>query len=174
MTVVHEFFLNALKGTSGHTVFVRGKQVKHDAATINHLICLPYNLSGPNEVQYLLNDANMDEVSRVICKSGGTQWTIVRDKHAYFPSKDLQQHMKVCHHFICARLTPTMNISEVNNERALLLYGIQNGLKINVGKWIQSNISHTVRQGSGGIPYPTLLTDLIASHGIDTMGHEVL
>ena len=76
-------------------MFVKGKQVKYDAATINHLFCLLYYPSGPDEVEYLLNDANMDEVNRVICQSRGTQWTIVRDEHAHFHSKDLQQHMKV-------------------------------------------------------------------------------
>ena len=47
-------------------------------------------------------------------------------------------------------------------------------LKINVDRWIQANISHTIHQGSGGIPHPTLLTELIAVHGIDTTGSEVL
>ena len=70
--------------------------------------------------------------------------------------------MKVWHHFICARLTPTMHLLKVTKERAVLLYGIQMGLKINVGRWIQSNISHTIYQSSGGIPHPTLLTKLIA------------
>ena len=40
MTVVREFFANASEGTSNHLVFVKGKQVKYDAATINHLLCL--------------------------------------------------------------------------------------------------------------------------------------
>ena len=68
MTVVHEFFANAPEGTSGHMVFVRGKKVKYDVATINHLLRLQYNLTGPDEVEYLLNDdATMVEVTRVIC-----------------------------------------------------------------------------------------------------------
>ena len=69
---------------------------------------------------------------------------------------------------------PTMLTSEVTKKRAMLLYWIQMGLKINVGKWINSNIRHTVRQALGGIPHPTLLTKLIVSHGIDTTGQEVL
>ena len=69
---------------------------------------------------------------------------------------------------------PTMHLSEVTIERVVLLCGIQMGLKINVGQWVQSNISHAIRQGSGGIPHPTLLTELIVAHGIDTTGAEVL
>ena len=56
----------------------------------------------------------------------------------------------------------------------MLLYRIQKGLKINVGGWINSNICHTIRQGSRGIPHLTLLMELITSQGIDTTGEEVL
>ena len=149
--------------------------MKYDTTTINTLLCLQYNPTGPDEVQYLLNDtAKLTEVTRVICQSRGTQCTIVRDEHAHFPAKDLHPHIKVWHHFICARLRPTMHFSEVTKEQAVLLYGIQMGLKINVGQWIQSNIDQTVHQGSGGIPHSTLLTELIVAHGVDTTGFEVL
>ena len=92
--------------------------------TINQLLCLPYNPSGPDEYDYLMNSANIEEVSNEICKSEGTRWTIVRDEHTHFPSKDLQQNMKVWHHFICGRLAPTMHTSKVTKERAMLLYNI--------------------------------------------------
>ena len=68
MKVVREFFANASEGTSGHMVFVRGKQVKYDTTTINQLLHLPYKPNGPNKVEYLMNTANMEEVSRAICK----------------------------------------------------------------------------------------------------------
>ena len=103
-----------------------------------------------------------------------TNWNIVRGEHAHFPSNDLHQNMKVWHHFKCGRLVPTLHNSEGMKERALLLYGIKRGLKINVGGWISANILHAIRQGSEGIPHPTQLTDLIASHGINTTGQEVL
>ena len=66
MMVVREFFVNAPECTSRYTVFVRGKQVKHDMATINHLLRLSYKPSGPDEVEYMMNKANMEEVSRAI------------------------------------------------------------------------------------------------------------
>ena len=64
MTVVREFFANAPEGPTGHKVFVRGKEVKYDSATINNLLRLQYNPVGPNEMDILLNDdANMIEVT---------------------------------------------------------------------------------------------------------------
>ena len=68
----------------------------------------------------------------------------------------------------------TMHLSEVTKERAVFLYAILMGKKINVGRWVQHNINHAIRQGFKGSPHPTLLTELIASHGIDTVGAEIL
>ena len=71
-------------------MFVRGKHVRYDVGTINQLFHLPYNPSGPDELDYLMDSANMEEVNNEIYKKRGTRWTIVRDEHAHFPSKDLQ------------------------------------------------------------------------------------
>ena len=64
--------------------------------------------------------------------------------------------------------------TEVTQDRALLLYGIKKGLTINVGQWISSNIRHTAQNVSGFISHPTLLTELIATASVSTLGQEVL
>ena len=173
MTIVREFYMNTEENTSTPVIFVRRKHVHYDTGMINQLFCLQYTPHGLDELDLLVKSANMEEISNEIC-GRATKWNIVRGEHAYFPSKDLHQNMKVWHHFICGRLVPTLHTSEVTKDRALLLYGIKKRLKINVGGWIHSNIRHTIQQGSGGIPHPTLLTELIASYGIDTTGQEVL
>ena len=65
-----KFFTNAVERTSGYTMFVWGKQVKYYTATINQLLHLPYNPSGPDEVDYLMNSTNIEEVINTICKVG--------------------------------------------------------------------------------------------------------
>ena len=93
--VVRKFFANAPEGPTGHKVFVRGKEVKYDSTTINNLFRLQYNPIGPDDVDTLLNnDANIAMITHAICQRG-THWTIVREAHAHFPSKDLHPHMKV-------------------------------------------------------------------------------
>ena len=82
--------------------------------------------------------------------------------------------MKVWHHFICGRLVLILDTSEVMKKRALFLYGIKKGPKINVGRWINENIRHVIQTCSGDIPHPTLLIELIVSHGINDIGYEVL
>ena len=81
----------------------------------------------------------MEEISTEIC-GRVTKWDIVRGIHAHFPSRDLQQNMKVWDHFICGRLVLTLHTSKVTMEKAFLLFGIKKHLKINIGWWIQENI----------------------------------
>ena len=175
MTVVREFFANAQESPTAHKAFVRGKEVKYDSATINSLFRFDYNPTGPDDVDLLLNnEAHIPMITEAICINGRTTWTMARETHAHFPSKDLHPQLRVWHHFICARLVPTKHLSEVTKERAALLYAILTGQRINVGRWIQHNLNSAVGQGSGGIPHPTLLTELIASQGIPTEGTEIL
>ena len=147
--------------------------MRYDAGTVNQLFHLQYTPISPDELDLLMESANMEAVSNEICRRG-TRWNIVRNEHADFPSKGLHQNMKVWHDFICGRLVPTLHTSEVTKKRALPLYGIKKGLKINVGRCNISNIRHTIQQGYRGIPHPTLLTELIMSQDIDTTGQEVL
>ena len=155
MMVVREFFTNAPKGPTGHKVFVRGKEVKHDNVTINNLFRLQYNPVGPDDVDILLNnEANMTEVTRAICLSRGTRWTIVKEAHAHFPSKDLHPHMKVWHHFICARLMPTMHLSEITKERAALLYAILRGKKSMSADGFNTTSTMPSARVQGAFPIP--------------------
>ena len=62
--------------------------MRYDAATINQLFRLQYTPIGPDELDVLIESANMEEVSNEIC-GGGTRWNIARNKHSHFPSKDL-------------------------------------------------------------------------------------
>ena len=67
MTLVHEFYENATKNISTPIVFVRGKHVCYDAGTINQLLHLQYTLHGPDELDVLVESANMEEISIAIC-----------------------------------------------------------------------------------------------------------
>ena len=160
MTMFHEFYANVAKKTSSQVVFVRGKQVRYEARTINQLFCPHYTPIGLDELALLMELANMEEVSNEICR-GGTRWNIVRSEHAHFPSKDLHQNMKVWHHFICGQLVPTLHTSEVTKKRVLLLYGIRKGLKINITRWVNSNIRHLWRYPP---PYTVDRVDSVPGH----------
>lgn len=56
---------------------------------------------------------------------------------------------------------PTRHLSNVTKERAILLFAITTGLKVDIGIAIQNSIQKTIKgSSSGGLPYPSLLTQL--------------
>ena len=89
MTMVREFYANAWDNTPTLVVFVREKQVRYDAGTINQLLQLQYTLHGPDEIDLLAESANMENISTEIC-GRVIKWDIVKGVYAHFPSKDLQ------------------------------------------------------------------------------------
>ena len=54
MTVVYKLYASIAKNTSTTVVFVRGKQVRYDASTINQLLHLQYTPYKPDELDMLL------------------------------------------------------------------------------------------------------------------------
>ncbi|MCQ7926300.1 hypothetical protein NP234_24245, partial [Salmonella enterica] len=148
-----------------------GKNVIFNGAAINRL----YNLPIPpvDEVTQLYNDIDMNEVTEVIC-GRPVAWVRVKGALSTLYSKELTPDMKVWHHFLCARLVPTSHLTDVNKDRAVLLWAIKIGKIFNVGNWIAENISYAANNLTVGLPFPTLINELIAAAGIDTVGDEVL
>ena len=99
---------------------------------------------------------------------------MVRGERTTFPTWVLTLTMKVWHHFIYARLVPSAYHSEVTKDCAYLLYSITKGLNINVGRWIDGNITYAANNTSVGLLHPTLLTELFAANSIDTWGDKVI
>ena len=93
MTVIRKFYAKALD-TQTPLVFVKEKQVRYDVGTINQLMQLQYTPHGSDEIDSLADLANMEDISAEIYRRL-TKWDIIKGEHAHFPSKDLQQNMKV-------------------------------------------------------------------------------
>ena len=75
MTVVHEFYANALKSLVSIST-VRERQVKYDAVTINALLKIQNALNGPTQVAQLDSTVDLDEVTRALCDKVVT-WTMI-------------------------------------------------------------------------------------------------
>ena len=75
MTVVHEFYANALESLVSISA-VRERQVKYDAVTINALLKIQNALHGPNQVAQLDSTVDLDEVTRALCDKVVT-WTMI-------------------------------------------------------------------------------------------------
>ncbi|GMN23245.1 hypothetical protein TIFTF001_040425 [Ficus carica] len=92
---------------------------------------------------------------------------------AYFDSKYLENNIKVWFNFINGRLYPTTHVSECSRERALALFAIASGMRMNVGAIINATILHAANINNVALPFSSLLTALFEKAGINTMDNSV-
>ncbi|GMN21821.1 hypothetical protein TIFTF001_040129 [Ficus carica] len=169
MTLVREFYANA-KEHRNHKTKVCGIVVRFDEETINRHL----GLVAPKEddLANYTKTADMQKVMDTICFKR-TEWNISNGAHATFDSKYLEKNMKVWFNFINARLYPTTHVSECSRERALALFAIATGMRMNVGAIINAAILHAANINNVAFPFPSLLTALFEKAGINTADNAI-
>ena len=79
--------------------------------------------------------------------------------HAYINGGDLKELGKVWFYFINFVLKPSMHISTVRQDRAILLYELVKGYEVDLGRIIKDLILEYVKGNFvGNIPHPSLIT----------------
>lgn len=73
--------------------------------------------------------------------------------------------MKVGFNFINATLYPTTHVSGYSRERALAIYAIAKGIRMNVGAIINAVILHATKINNVALPFLSLLTVLFEKVG---------
>ena len=169
MTLVREFYANAREHRN-HKTKVRGIVVRFDEETINRYL----GLVAPeeDELANYTKEADMQKVMDTICFKQ-TQWNVSNGVQTSFDSKYLEKTMKVWFNFITARLYPTTHVSECTRERALALFAIATGMRMNVGAIINATILHAASINNVALPFPSLLTALFEKAGIDTTDNAI-
>lgn len=72
-----------------------------------------------------------------------------KEQYLHFNSNDLVPKFVSLMKFICSRIIPTKHTSNVIVDRAVLLFAIVKGLKLNVGKMIHSKVLRFVKPAKG-------------------------
>ena len=168
--LVREFYAN-YDSAVPDSVFVRGKHVPLTPEAINRVYDLP---EVEDQYQEFFNglDANeLKEVLDLLCEEGA-EWIRGKRGALTFPRAVLKLGPKVWFHFLKFRLMPSSHDHFVNKERAVLLYCIMKGWNLNVGKLIQKQIGVCARRNSGGLWFPSLITQLCAAHDVIIEAHE--
>ena len=110
--IVREFYANG-KERDDFRVFVRGKWVKFDRTTINHY----YGLADIENDQYqaLLEseEAKWDEMKNALCKEPVAWKRYTNGGLKSFPRQAMKKIAKIWHYFVCAKLQPTTNVSDM-------------------------------------------------------------
>lgn len=100
----------------------------------------------------LLEELDLNEVSRVLCKPG-TVWATKEGttEKLSFPHTALSRYVKAWYSFICANLMPIRHQNDVTKDRAVLLFGIVTGKRVDVGRIIYSSITRYLMGGTSGV-----------------------
>ena len=100
---------------------------------------------------------------------GKGKWKGIRKTtFKYIAKGDLTEEAKVWFYFISSVLMPSKDLSAMRKEKAILLYALLNGYKINVGKIIEKSIlGYSERKCRGMIPHPAIITRLCIRGGVE-------
>jgi len=90
--------------------------------------------------------------------------------------KDLTTHAQTWSVLSYNNLTPTSHTSDLNMDRARLVYGLVTGMDMNIGALISGQISTIAQSNSSRLGFPALITALCRARGVtsDTLTYESL
>ena len=162
--LVREFYANYDPAVPG-SVYIRNQRIPFTAEDINRL----YNLPDVEDMFFDsvddLDDAKLDEILQTLCVEGAT-WTRASHGSMTFPSTFLKPGLRLRYHFLKFQLMPSTHDHVIHRERAILLYSIVEGLIFNVGAVIKPQIGICAGSNSGGLWFPSIITQLCRAHDI--------
>ncbi|MED6213550.1 hypothetical protein PIB30_094465 [Stylosanthes scabra] len=126
-----------------YTSFIRGKEINFSPDAIHRVLNLHTNPL-PNVASYHErkneNYLRMNDILRDLCVPGA-QWVMHDDGRPYFLRRtDLQPMSRGWYEFVTHSIMPTINRSEVNTERAMLVHSIIIGEDIQIDEIIVDEI----------------------------------
>lgn len=117
-------------------------------------------------MNYLANEFHWYKVLKHLCRLWAI-WTWKGNRDLHVSSNELSRYGLAWFYFICARLLPYIHLSEINRDRAALLYAIIIRKMIDVGQVIQNLIRQAIKGNvSDGLPHPSLISGLCKATGV--------
>ncbi|PIN18302.1 hypothetical protein CDL12_09029 [Handroanthus impetiginosus] len=176
-TLVREFYAN-IKFTNHYhtTVTVRGVGVDFSAETINNFFGTP-TINAPNEYsEFAKEPPSLQTISEVICTSPPEWVRSAYNEPVGIPRSFLTHEAWDWLRFINARLYPSSHSSEVNKDRAIILYAILTSVPLDIGRYIHDAIKKSARGGlSVSLYFPNLITALCEREGlVNQPGDELI
>ena len=138
VSLVKEFYANMVE-KEGKRVYVRGQWVEFSREKINRLFNLSVQKDGSKFKKQLKEPEHQKIVDLLTVGKG--EWGGTKINHFRSIARgDLTEEAKVWFYFISSVLRPSKHLSTVRREKAILLYALLKGYKINVGKIIENSI----------------------------------
>ena len=159
---------------------VRGKTIKFDAATLNTFLETPVVLEPgeryPAYSRYCYTYPNHQVIAAKLCLPGRgfvlnaerAPWKLLR--------KDLTTLAQTWSVLSYSNLAPTSHASDLNMDRARLVYGLVMKMDMDLGSMISGQISQVARSNSSQLGFPALIIALCLARGVvsDSLTFESL
>lgn len=173
IAVVKEFYANVSEHFH-YGAYVRGKTVEIGEDEINGYYQFPTAGQRNAYASFVSQGPDYELIIRELCQPG-TTWTLHESGSMTFPHSRLSLYGKAWYAYICAKLMPCTHVSDVTKERAVLLYSIVKGMKMDVGLIIQQSILRAARGGTTrGLPHPSLICALCTKFGVRWKSDEMI
>lgn len=170
--LVQEFYAN-VDVANPESVFVHGEYVPLTAEAINIVYNLPDMEDQYGELVDSVDTNQLEEILSTLCIEGA-QWSKGKRSALTFPRHMLKPGPRMWYHFLKFRLMPSTHDHVLHKERVVLLYCIMEGHDINVGQLLCEQIRVCARRNSGGLWFPSLITQLCVMHGVDVGVDEAM
>ncbi|KAL5147477.1 hypothetical protein HKD37_06G017159 [Glycine soja] len=178
VALVKEFYSNLYDPEDHSPRFCR--VVRFDADTINDFLDTPVILENGEEypayTRYLSTHPDPDTIAATLCTPGGRfvlnadglPWKLLRKDMT-----TLAQTWSVLSYY---DLAPTSHTSDINLDRARLIYGLVSRMDMDVGSFISQQISQIAQSSTSRLGFPALITALCDIQGVvsDTLIFESL
>ncbi|KAH1221061.1 hypothetical protein GmHk_12G034563 [Glycine max] len=166
VALVKEFYSNLYDPEDHSPRFcrVRGQVVRFDGDTINNFLDTPVILEDGEEypayTRYLSTHPDPDTIAATLCTPGGRfvlnadglPWKLLRKDMT-----TLAQTWSVLSYY---DLVPTSHTSDVNLDRARLIYSLVSRMDMDVGSFISQQISQIAQSSTSRLGFPALITTL--------------
>ena len=182
MAIVKEFYANLYvpKDKEPKQVRVRGHLIKFYADSLNTfletLVVVEQRGILPSYSKFARLRPDPQELAARLCLPGrgfvlnveGLSWKLLR--------KDLTTLAQTWSVLSYSNLAPTSHTSDLNLDRAKLVYGLVMKMNMNLGSLISGQISLIAQSNSSRLGFPALITALCKARGVtsDSLTYESL
>ena len=172
VVVVKEFYANlyTTEDQAPKQARVREHLIKIDADSLNEFLHIPVVLeegeSLPTNSRFCRLRSNPQEIEAklyiprkgFILNAEGQPWKLLR--------KDLTTLAQTWRVFSYSNLAPTSHTSDLNMDKARLVYGLVTHVDMNIGALISSQISAIAQSNSSRLGFPALIIALCRARGV--------
>ena len=148
-----------------NSFYVRGVWVPYGAETINEM----YGMEGQkHESKYkkIADNPNREKIARK-STDGKVKWGQGRGEKNIIKRGDLTEEAKVWFYFMASVMVPTKHVCTVREQKAIILYAMMKGYKLNAGAIIENSIMRYHEGDKRGlIPHPATITRLCLRAGV--------